>query len=109
MSIVYRSVRKIEIDADRFSFHRHRFNSDNADRKRSRRVALQGMLYSVILFVTKLFDYINFFTFLANNRSSFAVEILSDIITPTQGKKEEVYFYLILSIFVFLFLFSMPL
>jgi hypothetical protein len=77
--MVYRSVSNIEIQGQRYSFAAYR--SQTNDRKRSRRVMLQGILYSLALFLTYIFSIVEIF----NNDDSYVTHILEFTFWPLQG------------------------
>jgi hypothetical protein len=79
MYIVYRSISTIELQAQIYSFPRYR--SRDSDRKRSRRVMLQGILYSLALILTYTFTLIESL----NNGASYVLHILMYTFWPLQG------------------------
>jgi hypothetical protein len=78
MYIVYRSISNIEIQAHEYSFAR--YTSQKSDRKRSRRVLLQGILYSSALFLVYIFTVVAYF-----NSTSYVFRILQFTFWPLQG------------------------
>jgi hypothetical protein len=81
MYMVYKSVSKIEIQAHRYSFNSYR--SKVTDRKRSRRVMLQGALYSLALILTYIFAAI--IIVVGGSINSYVLHILLYIFWPLQG------------------------
>jgi hypothetical protein len=79
MYMVYRSVSNIEIQAQKYSFAAYR--SQKNDRKRSRRVMLQGVLYSLALFITNIFSVI----LMATKEETYVLYVLMSIFWPLQG------------------------
>jgi hypothetical protein len=79
MFMVYRSVSNIEIQAHKYSFAS--FGSQKNNRMRSRRVMIQGVLYSLALFLTYIFIIAKMFI---NDESSASI-ILSVTLWPLQG------------------------
>jgi hypothetical protein len=77
--MVYRSVSNIEIQAHKYTFASFRLQKN--DRKRSRRVMIQGVLYSLALFLTYIVIIVDMFR---NDGSSVAI-ILSITLWPLQG------------------------
>jgi hypothetical protein len=80
MFMVYRSVSKIEIQAHRYSFAIYRSQRNN--RMRSRRVMLQGVLYSLALFCVNIFVLIEM---LDKSNISHTLITLSYAFWPLQG------------------------
>jgi hypothetical protein len=77
--MVYKSVSNIEIQAHKYTFASFRFQKN--DRKRSRRVMIQGILYSLALFLTYTFVIA---ILLSTDGSPLAI-ILSATLWPLQG------------------------
>jgi hypothetical protein len=80
MYMVYRSISDIEKQAHRYSFASYT-RSHNNDPKRSRRVMLQGVLYSLGLFITFIFSIVQNFT----GRLSYLLVMLVYTFWPLQG------------------------
>lgn len=85
MLFVYTGVRNIEINAEKYSFVA-RFQADKKKtRKRSRRVMLQGILYSAAMVLLWLFTAIRILYVVILKRDNAVLAFLSDTITPIQG------------------------
>ena len=92
MFVVFRAVREIEEGAARYSFARFRSqqsnnNDSNDDHRRSRRIMVQGILYSLILFVVHLFKFISIFyeIIYQTKPDTDTLMILSYTFLPAQG------------------------
>jgi hypothetical protein len=85
MYMVYRSVADIEIQAQKYTFARYR--SQNNDRKRSRRVMLQGLLYSSALILVYLFPILMILMNALSkvDKISYTIYILTYSFWPLQG------------------------
>jgi hypothetical protein len=85
MFFVYTGVRNIEIRAEKYSFMA-RFQADKKKtRKRSRRVMLQGILYSAAMVLLWIFTAIRILHVLILKRDNVVLAFISDTITPIQG------------------------
>jgi hypothetical protein len=80
MYMVYRNILNIELEARRYSFSPHRSAPTINDSERSRRVMLQGVLYSLSLFLSWIF-LINIF----GKKELYVTYILSYMFWPLQG------------------------
>lgn len=80
---VYKSVSDIEINAQRYSFANYR--SGIIHRNRSRRVMLQGVLYSATLVFINLFSIINIIFAQNSSRVMYGLKIAQFILWPLQG------------------------
>jgi len=96
MFMVYRAVRDIENRAAQYSIAQYRprqssnNNNSNSHNSRSRRIMVQGILYSVILFVVHLpLSIAIFYEFSSGGRpdddTRYVLEILSFTFFPAQG------------------------
>ena len=87
MFLVYRSVRRVEKEAEQYTFARYSSSNRN-DMSISRRVMEQGILYSVVLF-SLIFPYfvlaVVFFVTSSLESISYTVSMLISIIVPLQG------------------------
>jgi hypothetical protein len=88
MYVVYKAVREIEAKAHRYSFTA-RFNTLEGRRrsmKRSRRVMIQGIMYSVTMLLIFLFGFIHiFYTKVTKSDDNIITGLVWVTISPLQG------------------------
>ena len=88
MYVVYKAIRKIEASAHRYSFIA-RFNTLEGRRrsmKRSRRVMIQGIMYSVTMLLIFLFGFIHiFYTKITKSDDNIITGLAWVTISPLQG------------------------
>ena len=82
MFLVYRAVQSVEREALKYSFASYKKSKKNT-MNMSRRVMLQGVLYSAVLFILIIVAILAFI--LSALDTSFSVELLASIIFPSQG------------------------
>jgi len=70
MFLLYRAVRDIEVNAEKYSFvAKFKGHNKKKTRKRSRRVMIQGILYSLAMVLTWGFTFTNIILFLVSNKT----------------------------------------
>ena len=82
MSVVYMAVRKVEKDAQKYTFARYT-NSKKKDMEMSRRVMVQGVLYSAALASLCLTFILVFMN--SASYTIYEVQVLAAILFPLQG------------------------
>jgi hypothetical protein len=82
MFMVYRSVSNIEIQALKYSITRFRSQTQKTDNERSRRVMLQGVLYSLALVLTYIFVGV---LIIKKDDALYVLYIFGFIFWPLQG------------------------
>ena len=86
MFVVYRYVRDTEQKASQFNFLA-RFQGQNSKKtmKRSRRVMIQGVLYSVAMLLLYIFIFFYAIVFMIIKRDPFKLQLIATTISPLQG------------------------
>lgn len=86
MFAVYKSVRSIEKNAEKYNFMK-RFQTQKSKKtmKRSRRVMIQGILYCASMLFVTLFGFTNFIHRLITRKSILAMQMLVFVTPPLQG------------------------
>jgi len=83
---VYRAVRDIEINAEKYSFlAKFKGHNKKKTRKRSRRVMIQGILYSVAMVLTWIFTFITVVIMFISKGSIKVIHSLANAMLPLQG------------------------
>ncbi len=87
MFMVYKKVLKVERDAEKFSFTRYTLNKqrkDRSKRKKSRRVMIQGILYSVALLIIVFMPIVVTIARVSGNEDPM-IEVVMGFVNPLQG------------------------
>mmetsp|Transcript_24856 Transcript_24856/g.37145 ORF Transcript_24856/g.37145 Transcript_24856/m.37145 type:complete len:244 (-) Transcript_24856:173-904(-) len=83
---VFRKVRDVEVNAMRYSFIAlHRGYDKKKTTKISRRVMIQGILYSVAMILTWIFSILSIIVFLTTKQTNQVIRYFATIFNPLQG------------------------
>ncbi len=81
---VYMAVRTIEVTAEKYNFRATRWGlNKKKSRKRSRRIMIQGVLYSMAMALTWIFIFIHVVVYWTTNSTNFVFMVI--ILNPMQG------------------------
>lgn len=85
-AILYRTILKIEKDAERFDFlARFRESQSSERRQHSRRMMKQGLMYSGALIVVIIMPLINFILYFCKLGPNYPAQLVLTIFYPIQG------------------------